>query len=276
LIKKTQCIYEYLLSYARKLHAIYVDAPPLAAYYRCMDDHQVKDKGRIPAKKQLLAEKVYQGLRRMLADYRWKPGVRVNVMKMARELGVSRTPVWEAVRRLEQEGILQSIPNRGVFMAEASLERSMEVIQARGALDLLAVSLAASRITKKTLDLMNRSLSEQLQAIESADTVRYSSADFQFHRHIYTASGNGYILELFESTSLQMRPTRLNVLPALPSLYLWHQEILQGLADGDSGRAEKAMIRHTEIIFNLTQESMRLSLERKELVQRAKEHLFSQ
>jgi len=207
----------------------------------------------------------------MLADYRWKPGVSLNVMKMARELGVSRTPVWEAVRRLEQEGIVQSIPNRGVFMAETSLERSLEVIQARGALDLLAVRLAASRMTKRVLDRIGRSLSEQLRAIESEDVVLYSSADFQFHRLIYAASGNGYILELFESIALQMRPTRLKILPSLPSLFLCHQDILQGLADGDSGRAEKAIARHTEIILNLTQETIRSSLERKELVRQAKE-----
>jgi DNA-binding GntR family transcriptional regulator len=238
-----------------------------------MDDNRARKEGSAPAKKELLAEKVYQGIRRMIADYRWKPGVRINVMKMARELGVSRTPVWEAVRRLEQEGILQSIPNRGVFMAETSLERSLEVIQARGALDLLAVRLATSRMTKRVLDGINRSLSGQLRAIENEDVVLYSSADFRFHHLIYEASGNGYIIELFESIALQMRPTRLKILPALPALYLSHQEIFQGLADGDSGKAQDAMIRHTEIILNLTQESIKSSLERKELVRQAKERL---
>jgi DNA-binding GntR family transcriptional regulator len=101
--------------------------------------------------------------------------------------------------------------------------------------------------------------------------VLYSSADFRFHRFIYEASGNGYILELFESIALQMRPTRLKILPALPALYRCHQDILQGLAYSDAGRAEKAMIRHTEIILNLTQESIKASLERKELVRRVKE-----
>jgi DNA-binding GntR family transcriptional regulator len=133
------------------------------------------------------------------------------------------------------------------------------------------VRLAASRMTRQVLDRMGRSLSEQLKAIESEDVVRYSSADFQFHRLIYTASGNGYILELFDSIALQMRPTRLKILPALPSLYSCHQEILQGLADSDTGQAEKAMVRHTEIILNLTQESIKSSLERKELVRRVKE-----
>jgi DNA-binding GntR family transcriptional regulator len=236
-----------------------------------MDDNRVITKESVPAKKELLAEKVYQGIRRMIADYRWKPGVRVNVMKMARELGVSRTPVWEAVRRLEQEGILQSVPNRGVFMAETTLERSLEVIQTRGALDLLAVKLAIPRITKRVLDRLNRSMAEQLRAIENEDVVRYSSADFRFHHLIYETSGNAYILELFESIVLQMRPTRLKILPVLPTLYLCHQEILQGLADHDSGRAQDAMVRHTEIVLDLTQESIKSSLQRKELVRQAKD-----
>ncbi len=230
-----------------------------------------RENGSASGKKELLAEKVYQGIRSMIADYRWKPGVRLNVMKMARELGVSRTPVWEAVRRLEQEGILRSIPNRGVFMQEVSLERSMEVIEARGALDLLAVRLAAARMTVGLVDRMTRCLSDQLEAIEREDVVHYSSTDFRFHHLIYAASGNNYILELFESIALQMGPTRLKILPILPSLYLCHQEILQGLTDGDLDRAEKAMTHHTEIVANLTREHIKSSLERKELVRRARE-----
>jgi len=206
----------------------------------------------------------------MIADYRWKPGVRLNVMKMARELRVSRTPVWEAVRRLEQEGILRSIPNRGVFMAETSLERSLEVLQARGALDILAVRLASARMTPRLIDRLARCLPDQLRAIENEDTVSYSSADFRFHRLIYQASGNSYIVDLFESITLQMRPTPLKIMPALASLYRAHQEILQGLADGNADEAENAMARHTKIVLDLTEEQLGFFLERKELIREAR------
>jgi DNA-binding GntR family transcriptional regulator len=230
-----------------------------------------KETPKRPEKKELLAEKVYQGIRTMIADYRWKPGVRVNVMKMARELGVSRTPVWEAVRRLEQEGILRSIPNRGVFMAETSLERSLEVVQVRGALDVLAVRLAGDRMNDSLLTQLARCLSDQLQAIENENLVLYSSSDFEFHRLIYDASGNRYLLELFESITLQMRPTRLKILPILPSLYLVHQAILEAFSKGSSSSAEKAMTRHNDIVLELTKEQIKNKSDRDEFVRQARQ-----
>jgi DNA-binding GntR family transcriptional regulator len=235
-----------------------------------MKNIPTKESERTSAKKELLAEKVYQGIRKMIADYRWKPGVRLNVMKMARELGVSRTPVWEAVRRLEQEGILHSVPNRGVFMAETSLERSLEVVQVRGALDVLAVRLAGDRMNDSLLSQLAQCLSDQLQAIENEDLVLYSSADFGFHRLIYDASGNRYLLELFESITLQMRPTRLKILPILPSLYLVHQEILEAFSKGSSSSAEKAMIRHNDIVLELTKEQIKNKSDRDEFVRQAR------
>lgn len=74
------------------------------------------------SKKQLMNETVHQALRGMIAGRRFKPGQRLNVEELARELGVSRTPVWEAIRRLGQDGIVRNIPNRGVFMSENPLE----------------------------------------------------------------------------------------------------------------------------------------------------------
>ncbi len=236
-----------------------------------MVNRQAKENRPSALKKELLAEKVYRGIRTMIADHRWKPGVRLNVQKMARELGVSRTPVWEAVRRLEQERIVYSIPNRGVFMRETSPERSLEVIEVRAALDLLTVKAASSRMADDALSRLAQCLRDQLQAIEREDLVRYSSSDFRFHRLIYEAAGNSYLLELYESINLQMLPTRLNILPALASLYRSHQEILDALAESDSIEAQKAMSRHWQIAANLATDQIRFSLERRELLREARE-----
>ena len=77
----------------------------------------------------VLSTKVYAALKEMIADYRFKPGARLNVEKISKELEVSRTPVWEAVRRLQQEGLLENIPYRGVFMVEMTLDRALELFQ---------------------------------------------------------------------------------------------------------------------------------------------------
>ena len=99
--------------------------------------------------KELTNEKVYQAIRNMIALHRFKAGFNLNVQKLSKELGVSRTPVWEAMRKLEQEGVVETIPNRGVFITEITFEKMIEVIQVRGALDVLAARLACEKIDKR-------------------------------------------------------------------------------------------------------------------------------
>jgi DNA-binding GntR family transcriptional regulator len=219
-------------------------------------------------KKELLSETVYRAIHKMIASHRYEPGLRVNVEKIAREVGVSRTPAREAIRRLEQEGIVKAIPNRGVFMLENPLERVLEIMEARGALDRLAGRLACSRVRSRILYQLDRCLDNQLGAVDSGDLALYSSTDVRFHGLIYEASGNAYLRELFDSIVLQMLPARIHILPILSALYLGHQEILQALKDRNTDGVEDALTRHTDLIMNHTKEMIRTAHERKEMVKR--------
>lgn len=219
-----------------------------------------------------MSAKAYRALKQMIVVHRFEPGLRLNVEKIARELGVSRIPVWEAIRRLQQEGIVRTIPNRGVFLLENPLERSLEIIEVRGALDKLAGRLACERISDRILDQLAKCLLDQLQAIETADLALYSSADLRFHGLIYEASGNSYLKDLFESITLRMLPTRVEFLRILPSLYLGHQEIIEGLANRDPGRVEAAVTRHVELAMNHIKELLQSANEGKEMVRRIREN----
>jgi DNA-binding GntR family transcriptional regulator len=119
--------------------------------------------------KKVLSSKVYEALREMIAQHRFRPGARVNVERLSKELDVSRTPVWEAVRRLEVEGLLKYIPYRGVFMVETSLERALELYQVREALEGLAGRLAAEHVSDKLIEKMARTLEGQVQTIHAGD-----------------------------------------------------------------------------------------------------------
>ncbi len=229
-----------------------------------------QDEILLPKKKELMSETVYQAVRNMVFLNRFKPGRRLNVERLARELGVSRTPAWEAVRRLEQEGIVRTVPNRGVFMRENSLARVYEQMEVLGALDPMAGRLACGRITEQTIRKLMRCMRDQLKGIEVGDLVLYGAAEMQFHRLLYVASGNKYLAELFDSVTLQMLPSRLNHIPALPSIYLTHQEIIEGLKNRDPDRVEKALNRHIEIMLALIKEQMRSDAERKEIVRQIK------
>jgi DNA-binding GntR family transcriptional regulator len=222
-------------------------------------------------KTELLSETAYQAIRNMIVTHRFAPGLRVNVEKLGRELGVSRPPVWEAIRRLEQERVLTKIPNRGVFMVENTLEKLFEQVQIRGPLDTLAGRLACAKISEHTLSQMARHLADQLEAIENGDLSTYSSLDLQFHRLIYEASGNVSLRELFELIILQMT----TVFSRLPSIFTAHQEMLAGLANRDEDRVRAAVESHTNIILSHLEAEIKSRIEREKAIQDMKRRLGS-
>jgi DNA-binding GntR family transcriptional regulator len=115
-------------------------------------------------------------------------------------------------------------------------------------------------------------LQNQLQAIETADLGLYSSTDLRFHGLIYEASGNSYLKEMFESITLQMLPARLEWLRIVPSLYICHQEIIEGLANRDQARVEAAITRHLELAMNHVKKLLQSANERKEMVRRIRKN----
>ena len=184
-------------------------------------------------KKEVMSSKVYAALKDMIADYRFKPGARVNVEKVSRELGVSRTPVWEAVRRLEQEGLVKNIPNRGVFMVEMTLETAYELFQVRGALERLVAKLAAENMDNRAFEKLSDCVEEQLKVIEKEDPIGYSRLDFEFHSIIYKASRIAVLQEVLESVRTKMQPVNMQIMPILPRLYQDHIQILEALRAKD-------------------------------------------
>jgi DNA-binding GntR family transcriptional regulator len=222
-------------------------------------------------KKELANETVYQALRGIIMGRRFEPGQWLNVEELARELGVSRTPVWEATRRLTQESILKTIPNRGVFMAERPWERVRDILEVRSALDRLAAGLAVERIKRPILDKISRCLPDQLKALEVTDLAGYYSADIRFHRLITEATGNTYLKGLYESVTTHVFPTRFSIVALLPTLYLIHQEIVAGLSDRDRERVDGAVLRHGEVLMAHLEDQMASEAKQKAIVQRIKE-----
>ncbi len=207
--------------------------------------------------KEKLSNQVYNLLKEMIIDHRFQPGSRLNVEQLAREMGVSRTPVWEAVGKLEQEGLLENIPNRGVFMATLTPEIAFELYQVREELESLAATLAAPRIESSALEEMEKCLELQRQVIEKEDLVAYSRLDFEFHAAVYLASGNHVLQELLEAIKNKMRPLSLQVQPLLSRFYQDHQAILQALKKRDPEAAAAAFRRHNSKMKELMRSEMK-------------------
>jgi DNA-binding GntR family transcriptional regulator len=194
--------------------------------------------------RQRLSNQVYDILKEMIADYRFAPGTRINVEQVAKEVGASRTPVWEAVHRLIQEGLLENIPNRGVFMVSLTPKMAIELYQVRQVLEALAASLAIQNVTDRVIRRMAKILEEQRKTVEQEDLVGYSRLDYEFHALVYETSGNRTLQELLGTIKNKMRPLAMQVNKILSRLYEDHMEILGAFQERDAGRAEAGFRRH--------------------------------
>ena len=196
----------------------------------------------------VLSNKVYAAIKEMVTNHRFQPGARLNVERISKELEVSRTPVWEAVRRLQQEGLLQNIPYRGVFMVEMTLERALELYQVREALEGMAARLAALYANEKILDKMGEILENQIKVVEKGDLLGYSRTDFDFHSLIHKMSRNAVLQEMLESLKTKMQPITVEVRHLLQRLYEDHLEIIDVLRAKDPEKSEKVLRRHNRVV----------------------------
>ncbi len=198
-----------------------------------------------------LSDQVYTVLKGMICDHRFSPGARVNVEEITKELGVSRTPVWEAVRRLQQEGLLENIPNRGVFMAELSLQKALYLYAVREVLEGLAAKAAAQLISDQALAKMEGILERQKASVEARDLLVYSRLDFDFHAVVYEESGNPVLKEMLDSVRHKMRPMSLRTGSILPQLYEDHLALYQAFKAHDPAQAEAVFLRHNRRMIDL-------------------------
>ncbi len=201
--------------------------------------------------KENLNLRVYSALKEMIANYRFKPGERINVEKITKELGVSRTPVWEAIRRLEQESLVVNVTNKGIFMNTLTREEALDLFAVREVLEGMAARLAAERIDEKTITKLEKSLERQKKWIEKGDIIAYTREDFHFHTLIHKASGNVYLAEMLERIWDKIHPIGLHVNGFLSGFYKEHANLIEALRKHDPQETETIFRRHNEDVMRI-------------------------
>lgn len=142
-----------------------------------------------------IVDVVHGTLRRAIARRELEPGFHLSVPALAEHLGVSRSPVREAVQRLVAEGLAVEQPRRGAFVNRFDLTALAPAYQVRMALEGLAASLAAEAITPRWIEHVSALLEEERQAIEKDDLERHIDADVSFHRAVLEAAGNAVLTD---------------------------------------------------------------------------------
>ena len=196
-----------------------------------------------------LREVVYETLREAIRTGSLPPGERLMEIQLAEELGVSRTPVREAIRKLELERFVVMIPRRGTYVANLSLKDINEVFEIRAALDGLAAGLAAERITEEELEQLERLLVEISEHIDQHDNEKIVATDEAFHDILYRASRNerlvGIIYNLREQFT-RFRSVSINYPGRLQNTLEEHRQLVEAIARREPDMAQQKAREHIE------------------------------
>ena len=195
-----------------------------------------------------LREVVYEALRKAILKEKLKPGERLMENTIALKLGVSRTPVREAIRMLSDEGLVLLIPRRGAQVAQISRQELMDVLEIRESLEILAIRLACERITPEQVKMLEEK-EEEFRKSEGKTLTEIAEADVAFHEVIYTASGNRRLLSILNNLREQMYRFRLEYLKQMGSaevVALEHDAIVSAIREDDCEKAISLMKDHIE------------------------------
>lgn len=151
-----------------------------------------------------LRDVVFNTLRQAILRGELKPGERLMEIHLAEKLGVSRTPIREAIRKLELEGLVTMIPRRGAEVARITEKNLRDVLEVRRALDAFSCELACDRITKQEGEELYRACEEFAAATATRDATVIAAADVKLHDIIVHAAGNERLTEILNNLSEQM------------------------------------------------------------------------
>lgn len=151
-----------------------------------------------------LRDVVFNTLRQAILRGELKPGERLMEIHLAEKLGVSRTPIREAIRKLELEGLVTMIPRRGAEVARITEKNLRDVLEVRRELDAFSCELACDRITKQEGEELQRACEEFAAATATRDATVIAEADVKLHDIIVHAAGNERLTEILNNLSEQM------------------------------------------------------------------------
>ena len=210
-----------------------------------------------------LVDEVVDVIRDRIYDGRYAPGEPIRQEQLAGELNVSRTPLREALRMLEREGLVKVAPGRGLRVVDADLHALVDAYEVREVIDGLAARLVARRrdgeIAEQLLDLVG----EQTALLDPWQPAGYTSKNVEFHRVVVEACGNEHVisqLPLVRMTSQIFTPLRLLDRERAQQAVSQHLGIAEAIAAGDEATAEERARDH--IRSTLAELRARLARER--------------
>lgn len=196
-----------------------------------------------------LRDVVFKTLRQGILTGELKPGERLMEIHLANKLGVSRTPIREAIRKLELEGLVTMIPRRGAEVAQITEKSMKDVLEVRKVLDRLSVELACERITQGEKEQLREACMAFEEAVEQGDFGTIARADVVFHDIIVAATGNMRLSQMVNNLAEQMYRYRFEYIKDKNQhkrLVSEHEVIYRGIIEGNKEKALDAIEQHID------------------------------
>lgn len=216
------------------------------------------------SKRQFTGDIIYNQLKKMIIELEYEPEKMIGEEMLTSKLGVSRTPLRQALYRLELEGLVVRKSNGRMHVAPVSIDEAEEIFRVREVLEGLVAREATKNITKEqlsrmedTLELMDRAAQDN----RKFDTIQYGS---EFHHYLYEPCNNQTAVHFLSQLNSRLeRYRRLGgyknpkYMPMLPVKE--HQAIFQAIVQGDADLAEQVMRSHIKRSLNVTIETLQIS-----------------
>jgi DNA-binding GntR family transcriptional regulator len=198
----------------------------------------------VPFYHENLEDKIYDRLKAMIVERILQPGERIQLTHLCREMGVSRTPLLNALKRLSAERLVEWVSRHGIYVRRFTLQETVDLYEVRVALESLAARLAAERATAGDVDR----LEAMFRDVEISDTPnamrQYTPLDRKFHWQIVELSGNRQLVEALQSIHMQIFAYQDGIARTIAESVPEHYEFLRALRARDGAACERLMRDH--------------------------------
>ncbi|MDD4495543.1 MAG: GntR family transcriptional regulator [Eubacteriales bacterium] len=194
-----------------------------------------------------LGSKVFEILRNDILDGKYKPGESITEIKLSNELGVSRTPIREALRQLELEGLVCTIPNRGTVVKGISNQDVKDIYKIRMLVEGIASRRATENITPDELNELREAVELEEFYTSRNDIAQLTKQDTKFHDILFRSSKSWpltHMLSTFHQYLQKTRNTSMSIPGRAEKTWQEHKAILQAIESGDADMAEQLTTQH--------------------------------
>ena len=196
-----------------------------------------------------LRDVVFNTLRQAILKGELEPGERLMEIQLAERLGVSRTPIREAIRKLELEGLVLMIPRKGAEVAKISARSLRDVLEVRRALEELAIELACQRMSEEDVGNLQKAQEDFKKAIAEGDAMKIAETDEHYHDVIYEGTQNAKLIQMLNNLREQMYRYRLEYIKDEDKrkiLVLEHEKLLKTVRERKVAEAKEAVREHID------------------------------